>query len=592
MKHTAIRNSLVLACFAAAAALLPCLVAAGIREEQDWLFQKRQQQRGRRQLQEFPDELLVEHKEVQPSDDNTMFLSEKLKNDLLENYDRGSFPWEQVWEQSSTKTLSGDLIVKGLDVEMGLNFHKIFEVDVTKSVVDFVVWVRMQWKDPRLVWNPTDYGNVTEAFFWIGDGSGSGGETSEIWSPDIQLWNLETELTETLVDIHAKVQSDGTVFWSRPGRLRPVCKFDGLNNFPFDTLKCTMEFGSWAYSGKYLRPTKYGDDGYSIGGSDTAGEAFAEFSLANVEVEEKIYPPYPAAPSEDWPVLMYHIQFKRAWKPYMRGYLAVQILLNIVGFGAFWLPVTCGERMGLAITAVLAAVASDLVVSSQLPNSNELTWINKFMVGSAAFAFGVVFQCTVVIYFFYYTGDNLQPTWFKWFRQATPKTMPVERDSTTKVTSPMTPGQIEDHQEESIVFCNSDREDEEESQESQLDKRDGSRISFVTEVGSSRRDSFDLFRSRKDQEDEDEEESQLNKRDRSRSSFVTEGGSSRFDLFRSKKASRMLLKARDANDFKNKDEAENNRNWQTLASHIDEGSKVIFPSAFVVFLAVMFGTIN
>ena len=577
MKHSAIRNAL-------AALLLPCLVtAASRREDRDQRYQKRQQEQQRRQLlEDLPEGFLLQQQEGLSANNNNVALSEQLKKDLLQNYDRGSFPWEEIWEQSRTISSTGESIVKGLDVEMGLNFHKIFEVDVTKSVVDFVVWVRLQWNDPRLVWDPSDYGNITETFFWIGDGSGSGGETSEIWTPDIQLWNLETELSETLVDIHAKAQSDGTVFWSRPGRLRPVCKFGGLNDFPFDTLQCTMEFGSWAYSGKYLRPTKYGEDGYSIGGSDTAGEAYAEFSLAGVEVEEKIYPPYPAAPSEDWPVLMYHIDFKRAWKPYMRGFVAVQILLNVVGFATFWLPVTCGERMGLAITAVLAAVASDLVVSAHLPNTNELTWINKFMIGSSGFAFAVIFQCTIVIYFFYYTADSLKPTWFKWFRR-TPSNQKFHVPDGQDIMSSVRKIQSEQRIDWLKWFRRKP------SQKAAPVKRDS------TEPMEDQGGEIVFNSDQDDSDGEEESSSELEdkyeyNRDCSRGSLITssQGSSRREDLRRSRRASRSLM-VRDANDFKNKSERDNNKKWQTLASHIDEACKVLFPSTFVVFLAIMFG---
>merc|ERR1712232_100663 len=85
-----------------------------------------------------------------------------LRNDLLENYDRGSFPWEHVWNESkSSAAYINSGVVKGLNVEMGLNFHKILEVDIMKSVIDVVVWVRFQWKDPRLAWNALEYANIT-----------------------------------------------------------------------------------------------------------------------------------------------------------------------------------------------------------------------------------------------------------------------------------------------------------------------------------------------------------------------------------------------------------------------------------------------
>jgi len=180
-------------------------------------------------------------------------------------------------------------------------------VDVIHPVLDLVVWMRIEWVDPRLTWDPLEYGNLTKIWMWIGDG-GSGGETSEIWTPDIELWNLDEGLSDSFDDAYAIVSNDGSIFWSRPGHLRPVCKWYGLNDFPFDELSCSLEFGSWVYSGKYMRLVKGGGSGYSLGGSETAGSSFNEFAFADenpISCEEVVYPPFPASPGKSAFVL-YH----------------------------------------------------------------------------------------------------------------------------------------------------------------------------------------------------------------------------------------------------------------------------------------------
>ena len=261
---------------------------------------------------------------------------------------------------------------------------------------------------------------MTKVWFWIGDGS-AGGETSEIWTPDIELWNLETGLSDTLDDAYAIVSYDGSIFWSRPGHLKPTCKFYGLSNFPFDELTCMMEFGSWVYSGKYMRLVKGGSDGdgFSVGGSDTAGSSYNEFSFAKedpITCFEHVYPPYPASPEEDWPVMKYNVTISRSWQPYARGYLLVQVMLNVVGFSAFWLPPSCGERMSLLITAMLAAVASELAVASNLPAAAELTWFQKFSIFSLIYAFISLIESVAVLYFFYKKTDNIIPHWYSFAR--------------------------------------------------------------------------------------------------------------------------------------------------------------------------------
>lgn len=103
-----------------------------------------------------------------------------------------------------------------------------------------------------------------------------------------------------------------------------------------------------------MRLVKGGGSGYSLGGSETAGASYNEFAFIDeddgdgpIQCDEIVYPPFPGSPEEDWPVLLFNVTVQRSWEPYVRGYITVQVLLNFVGFSAFWLPPPCGERMSL-----------------------------------------------------------------------------------------------------------------------------------------------------------------------------------------------------------------------------------------------------
>ena len=195
----------------------------------------------------------------------------RIRDDLIWSayYDRNSYPWEYAWEGDAKENRTG------VPVEMDINFHRVFSVDTVNPMLDLIVWFRLAWVDPRLTWDPAEYGNHTKTWFWIDSGN-AGGEMSEIWTPDIELWNLEEGLAESLEDAYAVVKYDGSVFWSRPGHLRPACKYSGLEKFPFDELSCTIELGSWVYSGMYMTLAKGGGSqtGFSLGGSETAGESY------------------------------------------------------------------------------------------------------------------------------------------------------------------------------------------------------------------------------------------------------------------------------------------------------------------------------
>jgi hypothetical protein len=77
----------------------------------------------------------------------------------------------------------------------------------------------------------------------------------------------------------------------------------------------------------------------------------------------------------------------------------MQIMLGSLAFMFFWIPPQCGERMGLAITAILAAVASQLVVSSDLPVASEMTWFARIFSDQHGVCCSALFESAAVIYF-------------------------------------------------------------------------------------------------------------------------------------------------------------------------------------------------
>uniref|UniRef100_A0A7S4JZS1 Neurotransmitter-gated ion-channel ligand-binding domain-containing protein n=1 Tax=Odontella aurita TaxID=265563 RepID=A0A7S4JZS1_9STRA len=502
--------------------------------------------------------------------------SQRLRANLLSDYDRRSYPWEEAWRIkaiSSEEKVTADnrgTIRKGLKVEVGINFHRIFDVSLTHSSASFVVWFRQRWTDPRLAWDPADYSNITTLHFWVGEGSGPGGKTSEIWTPDIGVWNMETSLADSLTDTSVLVDYKGSVFWSRPGRINSVCKFRGLDAFPFDTLQCTVEIGSWAHSGLYIRSVLL-NEGYSVGGSETAGEAFAEYKLEKIQVKEHVYPPFVGAPEDDWPVLLYDVTFRRSWKPYVRGYISLQIMLNLVSFACFWLPPQCGERMGLAIISMLAAVTSELVVSANLPNSSEVTWFARFSLTSLAFAAVTLFETAAVIYFYYCTYSDLIPLWMKWLlvkwpgwgvghmpKGSTGNEMPETNASSDNAFHTKMPSMVGKAGSEPLCAM-----DEEESSDGNRKARlDNQRDINISEDKPSRSHAPGIIYTA---------DQNILSRNGLRSSVI-----------------RRKLK-RDASDCMNQVEAENNSKWQNVAMHIDDVSRVVVPLAYAIALAVLMG---
>ena len=118
----------------------------------------------------------------------------------------------------------------GTDVKLKVRFFKVEAVQPAVGLMAVKVWWKMWWSDLRLSWDPAAYGGITEIKFHASTFSDP--ETSDIWLPDVTVYNAVNGLMHSLDPAMASVYSDGTVFWSRPGMLSLMCRFSGLVMFP------------------------------------------------------------------------------------------------------------------------------------------------------------------------------------------------------------------------------------------------------------------------------------------------------------------------------------------------------------------------
>lgn len=255
------------------------------------------------------------------------------------------------------------------------------------------------------------------------------------------------------------------------------------------------------------------------------------------------------------------VTFHRSWEPYARGYIVMQVILNLAGFAAFWLPVQCGERMGLTITSLLAAVASELVVSANLPSSSEMTWFQRFSLFSLAFGAIPLFESAAVIFFFYYTGSDLKPTWWKWLQahvsprlnSSIGKRKRSAKNSDSKDQAALSVD--DDGPPENGIAVDVSVDAAESSQDDHVTSQDD-HVSF-------KNDEAAPFTSTK-------EEASTKHRRRERSNSI----------------------ARDADDFVDDLEAINNKRWKKVAVEIDEICRVIVFPAYSIILIVFLQAVD
>ena len=258
-----------------------------------------------------------------------------------------------------------------------------------------------------------------------------------------------------------------------------------------------------------------------------------------------------------------------------------------------------GERMGLSITAVLAAVASELVVAANIPAASELTWFAKFSLISLLFSASALMESAAVIYFHYHTGDDLVPDWVRWIQSK--RQSKTEAESSRKLlpqkdSPPLTDTSVQ--QSVSIAPGGEDgTADHKNAHDEAINITAKRSVSFenpvlfagdsvveVREAGEeSTSSSEEPFLPPTNEEMAAVEEVVLGGRTRA-SVRTSRMDPSLMTSMRTRKTVKTIL-GRDADDFKNAKEMENNLKWQKFARVIDDISRVFFPLAFSIALA-------
>ncbi|XP_072904749.1 neuronal acetylcholine receptor subunit beta-3-like isoform X1 [Hemitrygon akajei] len=158
----------------------------------------------------------------------TMKLLAEVEDTLLKNLFQGYQKWVRpVRNRNDT-----------IKVKFGLEISQLVDVDEKNQLMATNVWLKQEWYDYKLSWNPDDYGGINTIRV----------PSESIWLPDIVLYENADGHFESSLMTKAIVKYNGTVRWAPPASYKSSCTID-VTFFPFDKQNCSMKFGSWTYDG-------------------------------------------------------------------------------------------------------------------------------------------------------------------------------------------------------------------------------------------------------------------------------------------------------------------------------------------------------
>ncbi|XP_051552617.1 neuronal acetylcholine receptor subunit alpha-7-like [Myxocyprinus asiaticus] len=223
--------------------------------------------------------------------------------------------------------------------------------DEKNQVLTTNIWLQLYWYDYYLQWNTSAYPGVTRVRF----------PDSQIWKPDILLYNSADERFDATFHTNVLVNSSGACQYLPPGIFKSTCYID-VRWFPFDLQRCDLKFGSWTYGGWSL-------DLQMIEADITGYIANGEWDL--VEVPGRRNERFYDCCKEPYPDVTFTVVMRRRTLYYGLNLLIPCVLISTLALLVFLLPADSGEKISLGITVLLSLTVFMLLVAEIMPATSD-----------------------------------------------------------------------------------------------------------------------------------------------------------------------------------------------------------------------------
>ncbi|KOX71203.1 Acetylcholine receptor subunit alpha-L1 [Melipona quadrifasciata] len=282
--------------------------------------------------------------------------AKRLYDDLLSNYNRLIRPVSN----------NNDTVI----VKLGLRLSQLIDLNLKDQILTTNVWLEHEWQDHKFMWDPAEYGGVTELYV----------PSEHIWLPDIVLYNNADGEYGVTTMTKAILHYTGKVLWTPPAIFKSSCEID-VRYFPFDQQTCFMKFGSWTYDGiqidlKHINQNM--GDKVEVGIDLREYYPSVEWDILGVPAErhKKYYP----CCEEPYPDIFFNITLRRKTLFYTVNLIVPCVSISYLSVLAFYLPADSGEKIALCINILLSQTMFFLLISEIIPSTSlALPLLGKYL---------------------------------------------------------------------------------------------------------------------------------------------------------------------------------------------------------------------
>ncbi|XP_071504070.1 neuronal acetylcholine receptor subunit beta-2-like [Diadema antillarum] len=247
-------------------------------------------------------------------------------------------------------------------VYFGLSISQLIAIDERDQVMTTSVWVKHEWKDLDLVWDPADYEGIKEIHI----------PSVEIWLPDILLYNNANGNYDVQFKVNAIVKYTGDVMWLPPAIYKSSCKID-IEYFPFDEQSCLMKFGPWTHDTMKIDMKAQSE---IVDQEDYWPNGEWEIVESPAKKNEIKYP----CCAEIYADVTFYFVLHRKPLFYIVTLVVPCLLISFLTILVFFLPSDAQEKITLSISILLALIVFLLLIPNIIPpTSTTLPLIGRYM---------------------------------------------------------------------------------------------------------------------------------------------------------------------------------------------------------------------
>lgn len=237
-----------------------------------------------------------------------------------------------------------------IQLRFGLQLIQIMSLDEKKQILTLNVWTNYNWTDVHLRWNVTEFHGVTKINI----------PATEIWTPDLRLYNFADERLHERRDSLCIVEHTGHVVWIPQAVFKSSCNID-VKAFPFDKQRCHLKFGSWTYDGLQLDLFFKDDTPWDLSNFQKSNVWDVRNTWGKKNVERYTCCPEPFIDLKFW------LTIRRKATFYAYTLILPCVLLTSLTLILFWIPAESPAKLTLGMNTFMAFFLLLIIFEASLP---------------------------------------------------------------------------------------------------------------------------------------------------------------------------------------------------------------------------------